>query len=458
MTMLVNKFFHKINGSINTSLEPLNEIYFGKNQTIKGRNFTMTGGGVSDLEEAVQRFLSKLYQTKGNSDKLKKECKDIETQICKIFGFSKVTLLIQEMNSPMSTSIVGVPIFTLKLHRTEKAYNTMVRMINTLKDHRTNLQNNVKNIKSKEEYDEYLQTTQDLDILESRAMNWLNKLARKTKNVTNDDRRVVDKFSLNNGTEIQGDPSNLVQDYIIIDSNGIRFNTKKIAVEATIGINLKELPPSIDKQALTAFFLHEIGHNFTSFILSPNKKTRTGLRSKTEEMFADQFAAMYGYGYDLIRGLVSLYFNSYTNSTFDAVKSYENAEELYSANVNKFAKNINTLEHPQYYSRIEKIIEQMIEDLNAPYTDSNRKTQLLMDIQKSRKLLVDMNKGILSDDIKTILYNPIDIKQENLAKLTQFGGLMANYERENSQEYQDALLDLKSKNARIIMKRAASGR
>ena len=93
-------------------------------------------------------------------------------------------------------------------------------------------------------------------------------------------------------------------------------------------------------------------------------------------MFADQFVAMYGYGYHLIRSFILMKFN-FDNE--DEINSY--IQQMSKSNDIDF-----TNEHPMFLNRLYNIINQMKADY--PYLDNPKtKQQLLNDLKQSKKLI-----------------------------------------------------------------------
>ena len=96
-------------------------------------------------------------------------------------------------------------------------------------------------------------------------------------------------------------PFKKLQGSIIVTNSGFRFDKKKFPVNLLVVINLgilfgdKVHHLSFTLPELIAVLLHEIGHNFSLATLG------TGMNKavKSNEIFADSFAAMYGYGPEL---------------------------------------------------------------------------------------------------------------------------------------------------------------
>ena len=97
---------------------------------------------------------------------------------------------------------------------------------------------------------------------------------------------------------------------------GVKFNPRIVKAHfmCTIAPIIFKLE---NGRQLLAVLLHEIGHNFSVFILQHVIKTTPGggflgpervvdSASRADEIFADNFVAMYGYGPDLIEGMILL--------------------------------------------------------------------------------------------------------------------------------------------------------
>ena len=93
-------------------------------------------------------------------------------------------------------------------------------------------------------------------------------------------------------------PFKKLQGAIIVTNSGFKFDKKKFPVNLLVAINLGILFPNKNDRLvftipeLIAVLLHEVGHNFSLATLG------TGMNKaiKSNEVFADSFAAMYGYG------------------------------------------------------------------------------------------------------------------------------------------------------------------
>ena len=82
---------------------------------------------------------------------------------------------------------------------------------------------------------------------------------------------------------------------VTVTNSGFKFNTKKFSANLLVCLNLGILfRTELNTQELMGILMHEIGHNFSKVVIKADKMT-----DRINEKFADQFAAMYGYGPDL---------------------------------------------------------------------------------------------------------------------------------------------------------------
>ena len=142
-----------------------------------------------------------------------------------------------------------------------------------------------------------------------------------------------------------------------------------------------------------------------------------------DEIFADNFAAMYGYGYDLIRGLKSMsdHYNGgrpriikygrdariYDIDSYDNYFAIKDAESILSARRQK------PDEHPRLLSRTKNIMSQLyIDKKHNPNMASDTKKRLDQDIVSLKKLLTDFK----SKNYEDILARGLDRKMHKQAR------------------------------------------
>ena len=147
-----------------------------------------------------------------------------------------------------------------------------------------------------------------------------------------------------------------LRDAVIVTNDGFKFNKKKFPVNLlvvfTAGIIFEDF---LDIPSLMGILMHEIGHNFSSVVMKPDFGTRPN------ENFADQFAAMYGYGPELANALGKIN----KDFTIDAIKDIPVINII--NGLNTFFWGFwthNAFEgHPTHHLRQKNVLEQMKRDL-----------------------------------------------------------------------------------------------
>ena len=180
--------------------------------------------------------------------------------------------------------------------------------------------------------------------------------------------------------------------YLIIEKNGIKFNNKLVKMTLSVGLGYPYFTDKrINPKIITATLLHEIGHNFTLFLLPPRLEVNRGgfyIRSqqisKGDEFFADQFVAMYGYGYDHIKQFLE-WMKSKDESFFDLKDSYDSSLRIKT-------DEIIEDEHPSEKSRINNMINQMRSDLKDPSLSDQKRKSLQAILKQSKKQMQRFKK------------------------------------------------------------------
>ena len=188
--------------------------------------------------------------------------------------------------------------------------------------------------------------------------------------------------------------------YLIITRDGIKFNSDLIKVTARFGFYYAMFAnKNENSKTITSSFLHEIGHHFATFLMIPDnygsyqflntKEIETVKGSgRGEEMFADQFAAMYGYGYESIKASILKLSNDIKQKNIDA----DNYDKLYDGLKGDDGSFIHD-QHPFSKVRINNLINQMKADLKDPYLDERKKQSLLATIKQTKKYLQQIKKN-----------------------------------------------------------------
>ena len=202
-----------------------------------------------------------------------------------------------------------------------------------------------------------------------------------------------DYFEDASGQLHKGTPFEAV-DNLIIDNDGIRFNRNKIQMDLIVYIQFTTLAnPACTPEMLTAMLIHEIGHNFTVFMIDvPDEYKKKGMiaayrNNKADESFADQFAAMYGYGSSLIKmGKMSqVYRMKVEFGDLDSAYSQERS--------NSILQRTYANPHLADVNRAYNIINQMKSDLRRPNLSDERKIELKGLLKDAKKLISSMDKG-----------------------------------------------------------------
>ena len=184
-------------------------------------------------------------------------------------------------------------------------------------------------------------------------------------------------------------PFKKLQGSIIVTNSGFRFDKKKFPVNLLVVINLGILfGDKVHRLAFTipeliAVLLHEIGHNFSLATLG------TGMNKaiKSNEIFADSFAAMYGYGQEFSTAFNKL---GIRYSNFD-----KNIKDTPILNIivglKHIASGILTANpddpHPAIKNRLDNVLKQMEADLKeTPNLTPGMREDLKKQIEFCKKI------------------------------------------------------------------------
>ena len=461
-TILVNKFFHE--QYMRQQLEPLNEVYFGKNKQL-----VQIEKAFEELFVWTDKYFSNKYTL--NRKNILQICKRIQTSleapIKNLFGFDSVIVDYagdiedykyishasdQWIRDPGLGTAYKVD---LNLQHVDSLDPEILKRKNRLEKTRTKVEDALKNVESeyrnlkcptveikapknintktrqeelktlfpekspkerfdilmkelersqaewddyylrydeeeeklKDQIDEYQRKQRMFDDKKLKYTKWLDRIIDQLEDPINEPKPSITsfesrKFIINpkkrsNGSivskhlrSINSSPFDARQ-CLIVDENGIKFNRKKIKKTFAFVINPNTFMPenmkgpyALTPKMLTALLLHEIGHNFTIFLIK-GANENINPQTKLDEMFSDQFVAMYGYGADLI-------------------DAFEKMLALH----RKLSVTFNDQdEHHYLLNRIHKILAQMAEDFKDSDLDPTKAQQLQNDINRGRAAL-----------------------------------------------------------------------
>ena len=179
-----------------------------------------------------------------------------------------------------------------------------------------------------------------------------------------------------------------LKDSILVTSEGIRFDNKKISPNVLIMISMGILlSPLMTVEELMGALLHEIGHSFSKATLGSEE-----FNERIDEKFADQFATMYGYGAELAKALTKVATNL----------QYADVEKLRRIPIVNIFVGLNNIRkslmgrffgqnpHPGLNQRFIDSIRQMEYDLkNADNLTPEQKKELALNIQKTKQVVED---------------------------------------------------------------------
>ena len=184
-------------------------------------------------------------------------------------------------------------------------------------------------------------------------------------------------------------PFKKLQGAIIVTNSGFKFDKKKFPVNLLVAINLGILFPNKNDRLvftipeLIAVLLHEVGHNFSLATLG------TGMNKaiKSNEVFADSFAAMYGYGKEF-----STAFNKLGVRYSDFDKSIKDTPILnIVVGLKHIAGGLLTAHpddpHPAIKIRLDNVLKQMETDLKeTPNLTPGMREDLKKQIEFCKKM------------------------------------------------------------------------
>lgn len=172
---------------------------------------------------------------------------------------------------------------------------------------------------------------------------------------------------------------------VTITNAGFRFNQKKFATNLLVCLNLGILfRTEITTPELMGILLHEIGHNFSKVIIPAHK-----VSGRVNEKFADQFAAMYGYGADIASA-----FSKMTVIYGPIEKAFKNVPVVNIlvglSNIwdNALMRNSIQNEHPAMRSRMEAQIKQLEQDLkDTPELTPEMREDIKKQIERCKQII-----------------------------------------------------------------------
>ena len=219
-----------------------------------------------------------------------------------------------------------------------------------------------------------------------------------------------------------------LKDVIVITSEGIRYDNKKIKPTILILISMGLLfSERISTQELMAALLHEIGHNFSKAFLASDK-----FNQRIDERFADSFATMYGYGPELNTVLTKI----------SVTKQYEGIENLrHIPIVNIFVglnnirssvmdRGIRGLDHPSIHKRMSNTIAQLEYDLGRAELSAQKKREIQLMIDRTK---ADMDKfydesPYMSDSIYRFYMRNVEPRLPKESEADEFMDKYGSYE------------------------------
>ena len=364
--ILVNKFFHE---QYQPQLEPLNEIFFNKHPMLR-------------MVEKIFSQWQTIARTQGY-DGFKKAVNNgtaLKKILMDLFGFVKVDL--PTSNNDDTCTNVEIEFYELT-PAGKKMHEEILDHIKQLKDQDPNA-NKRRGVLRRRLSDE----------TELKINNYIESISKELDSKYNQ----IVGFGVKNPNALeipQHIPMTTFYNhkYLIIDKNGVKFNNKLVQMTLSVNLGYKDF---IDKKQnpkmITAVLLHEIGHNFTSFLLTPRLDvSQSGLQihnphlTKGDEYFADQFATMYGYGYDLIKQELKW--------VTDNEQRMRAIHHDYNYAVKSGIQDVADDEHPPERSRINNIINQMKLDLKDPSLSDNKRKSLQAILKQSRKHMRNFKKN-----------------------------------------------------------------
>ena len=174
---------------------------------------------------------------------------------------------------------------------------------------------------------------------------------------------------------------------VTVTNAGFKFNQKKFATNLLVCLNLGILfRTEINTQELMGILLHEIGHNFSKVVISANK-----VSDRVNEKFADQFAAMYGYGPDIASAFSKMTVNyGPIEKAFKDVPVVNILVGLSNIWDNAVMRTSVQNEHPAMRSRMEAQIRQLEQDLkDTPELTPEMRADIKKQIERCKQIIDD---------------------------------------------------------------------
>lgn len=256
----MNKIFHETNSSVNTSLEPLNEIAFEKSRELKH----------------VEKLIDRLKQIK---DPDKWDESSIKTEIEKIlagfFGFKAVSIYVVYDFGKDGKIILKTPNFPYPT-----APNAAALMMHAVskKDIKQNIGvGEILGSKKKKKLKKFTNsTTKRLKSKDEDELYYTTKMKPYSMIFADPKSRLI--------------PANKKDEFFTITKKGYKVNTDVYPIEPTILINYS-LIQKFSSKTILATLLHEIGHLFNNM-----QHQSDMIQTRLDEINADKFATAYGYG------------------------------------------------------------------------------------------------------------------------------------------------------------------
>lgn len=170
---------------------------------------------------------------------------------------------------------------------------------------------------------------------------------------------------------------------LIVTRDGMRFDAKKFSPNLLIIFTTGLIfSPVVSSAEIVAVLLHEIGHNFTKSVLKMQDFTE-----RSDEKFADQFVAMYGYGPELNSSLskIKMKLKFGEEETLRKIPIVNIFVGLRAVLGDMVYRTVLGDEHPGLYKRMSDTIAQLEEDLRqTPNLSTKMKNEIKMQIQQCK--------------------------------------------------------------------------
>ena len=181
---------------------------------------------------------------------------------------------------------------------------------------------------------------------------------------------------------------------IIIDNKGFHYDKRKFVSNFLVCVTLGMLF-RFDTGGIVAILLHEIGHNFCKAIV--DKKLYS---NRADEIFADRFVAMYGYGPEFTAVMQHLHHRGKERGdihkqllTIPLVNIIVTSFDIMSA---AFLRELSRDEHPGLVSRLKSQIDMMEADLQD--NKQNISPKMRQELQKKIDMCKELNKEFFNSN------------------------------------------------------------